>query len=113
MVSHSPDDGPSLVFATPEAHFDALRDHPEWTDRRRAEELDLMVRRFPPDRCMSAVRGRLGDLHGGRPMHGPGQRCRRPRLELALGSRHHRLHQLLHRQHVERDHLPRRRDVRG
>ena len=65
MDSLSPDDGPSPAFATPEAHFDALRDHPEWTDRRRAEELDLLVRRFPPDRCMSAVRGRLGDLHGG------------------------------------------------
>ncbi|MEJ7638099.1 MAG: hypothetical protein WKF75_09010 [Singulisphaera sp.] len=65
MDSISPDDGPSLALATPEAYFDALRDHPEWTDRRRAEELDLLVRRFPPDRCMTAVQGRLGDLHGG------------------------------------------------
>ena len=65
MDSLSPDDGPSPAFVTPEAHFDALRDHPEWTDRRRAEELDLLVRRFPPDRCMTAVQGRLGDLHGG------------------------------------------------
>ena len=65
MDSLSPDDGSSLAFDTPEAHLDALRDHPEWTDRRRAEELDLLVRRFPRDRCMTAVRGRLGDLHGG------------------------------------------------
>ncbi len=65
MGSLSPDDGPSLASATPEAHFDALRDHPEWTDRRRAEELDLLVRRFPPDRCMTAVQRRLGNLHGG------------------------------------------------
>src|SRR3954470_10002568 len=65
MDSPSPDERSSLAFATPEAHFDALRDHPEWSDRRRAQELDLLIRRFPPDRCLSAVRGRLGDLHGG------------------------------------------------
>ena len=50
MDSLSPEEGTSLAFATPEAHFDALRDHPEWTDRRRTEELDRIVRRFPPDR---------------------------------------------------------------
>ena len=65
MDSFSPDDGPSLAFDTPEAHFDAIRDHPEWTDRRRAEELDLLVRRFPPELCITAVQKRLGDLHGG------------------------------------------------
>src|SRR5690242_19061455 len=65
MERPTPADETSPAFTTPEAHLDAFRDHPEWDDRRRDEELDRMVRRFSPERWMTAVRGRLGDLRGG------------------------------------------------
>lgn len=50
---------------SPESIFDALRDHPEWSDRQRDEALDLLVARFSGDQLVAALRPRLGHLGGG------------------------------------------------
>lgn len=55
-----PADAPS----TPEAIFDDLRAHPERSERERDARLDELIRRFPADRLLAAVRPRLTDLSG-------------------------------------------------
>jgi hypothetical protein len=49
---------------SPEAFLDAIRDHPEWDDRRRDEEMERLVARVPTGPLLAAVRARLGDLGG-------------------------------------------------
>jgi hypothetical protein len=64
MHPHPPDGASAPVSETPEALLDALREHPEWTARRRDELLDRLIEGFAPDRLIAAVRGRLRDLRG-------------------------------------------------
>ena len=47
------------------ALLDDLRDHPEWTDARRAEQLDRLVGGIPREVLVTAVLSRLGNLNGG------------------------------------------------
>ncbi|MGE3818496.1 MAG: hypothetical protein AB7I30_03610 [Isosphaeraceae bacterium] len=56
-MGHEPSDSPDVLL-------DRLRDHPEWDDRQREDFLGRLVERFPPDRVITAVRSRLGDLRG-------------------------------------------------
>jgi len=49
---------------TPDALFNELRAHPDWSDRQRDDALDRLVERFPADTLVRAVRGRLHDLSG-------------------------------------------------
>lgn len=45
--------------------LDALREHPDWDERRRDEVFDELLRRFPAAELIAAARGRLGVLAGG------------------------------------------------
>jgi hypothetical protein len=49
---------------TPAAILDALRDHPEWTDRQREEAFDRLITRFELEELVAAVHDRLDDLRG-------------------------------------------------
>jgi hypothetical protein len=46
----------------PDAILDAIRAHPEWSDRRRDELLDRLVSGFPAEALSNVARRRLGDL---------------------------------------------------
>jgi hypothetical protein len=50
---------------SPDALFDALRDHPEWSDQERDAALDALVARFAPERLIAALQPRLRNLGGG------------------------------------------------
>lgn len=52
-------DSTALQNETPESLLDAIRNHPEWDDRRRDEILDQLIARFPSDRIVRAVVPRL------------------------------------------------------
>src|SRR5262245_35259887 len=58
------DDRPDAAGATPGALLDALRAHPEWTERERDDVVDRLVSGFPAEAVAEAVRGRLDDLGG-------------------------------------------------
>ena len=52
-------------YETAGTMLDALRSHPEWTDRQRDFHLGRLVERFPAGDVAVAVRSRLDDLEGG------------------------------------------------
>ncbi len=52
------------LAATPEALLDALRAHPEWSERQRDSVLDQLIARFPAEPLRTALRPRLRDLSG-------------------------------------------------
>ncbi|HEX8200248.1 MAG TPA: hypothetical protein VF590_07150, partial [Isosphaeraceae bacterium] len=56
--------GPEPEPPDPAAILDALRDHPEWDERRRDEQFDRLIARYPADQLMAAARARLADLRG-------------------------------------------------
>ncbi len=49
---------------SPHALLNALRDHPEWGEAARDAAFDRLLRRFPGERLIEAVRERLRDLGG-------------------------------------------------
>src|SRR4051812_23231091 len=65
MNPHSADDSPAPTRETPESLLDTFREHPEWTDRERDEQFELLIALFPRERLLSAVRSRLPDLQAG------------------------------------------------
>lgn len=50
---------------TPAAILDALRDHPDWDEGKRAEALEQLIAGFPANRLLNEARGRLDNLGGG------------------------------------------------
>src|SRR5438309_1506171 len=64
MDAHRTDRDAARAAETPDALLDAIRDHPEWPDRRRVEEFDRLVALFEPDRLEAVAARRLGDLAG-------------------------------------------------
>jgi hypothetical protein len=58
------DGGGDRGIETPGAMLDELRDHPEWDERRRDEQLDRLVRQFPPEALIEAAWARFRDLRG-------------------------------------------------
>ena len=64
MELPTPDALPGAGTETPEALLDAIRDHPEWTDRRRGEWFESLDREVPAERLVEAIRGRFRDLRG-------------------------------------------------
>jgi len=64
MDHESPDTGLPIPFESPDAILDALRDHPDWDDGRRASAIDLLVGRFSQEDLAEAILPRLDDLSG-------------------------------------------------
>jgi hypothetical protein len=44
--------------------LDSLRDHPEWSDAKRAEVFDRLIAEHSQAELMELIQGRLGNLHG-------------------------------------------------